>query len=126
MKKSSWGASPLKLLVGLVAAVSVFGVAATSLSSAAPIYTGWSAPVNLGPVVNSTAAEMGPALSPDGLSLYISVTRQPGSVGGPDEMESVNHGTIQLAAGFAPELFYLCLPPRRPPLYCSLRVRSRP
>ena len=72
-----------KRLLSLVAAACVLGIAAASLSSAAPIYTGWSAPVNLGPVVNSTAAEMGPALSPDGLSLYISVTR-PGGLGGLD------------------------------------------
>jgi hypothetical protein len=30
----------------------------------------WSAPVNLGPVVNSTVNEAGPAISRDGLSLY--------------------------------------------------------
>ena len=40
-----------------MAAACVLGVAATSLSSAAPIYTGWSAPVNLGPVVNTAAGE---------------------------------------------------------------------
>jgi Tol biopolymer transport system component len=60
-----------KRLPSLVAAACVLGVAATSLSSAAPVYTDWSAPVNLGPVVNSALAETGPALSPDGLSLYL-------------------------------------------------------
>ena len=39
--------------------------------------------MNLGPVVNSTAAELGPALSGDGLSLYISVTK-PGGFGAMD------------------------------------------
>lgn len=43
----------------------------------------WSAPVNLGPVVNSSAADMNPTLSPDGRSLYISSTR-PGGLGGID------------------------------------------
>src|SRR5436853_215111 len=43
----------------------------------------WSAPVNLGPVVNSTASDQGPAISPDGLSLYITSNR-PGGLGGFD------------------------------------------
>jgi len=66
-----------KRLLSLVAVACLVGVAA-SLSSAAPIYTGWSTPVWLGPVVNSSASEMGPALSGDGLSLYISVTKAGG------------------------------------------------
>jgi len=52
-----------------VGAACVLGVIATSFSSAAPIYTDWSTPVNLGPVVNSTAVDFGPAISTDGLSL---------------------------------------------------------
>jgi hypothetical protein len=40
----------------------------------------WSEPVNLGPVVNSSSIDGGPALSPDGLSLYFSSNR-PGSFG---------------------------------------------
>ena len=43
----------------------------------------WSEPVNLGPVVNSIAAEMNATLSPDGLSLYFSSTR-PGGLGNID------------------------------------------
>src|SRR6266550_3446281 len=43
----------------------------------------WSAPVNLGPVINSAASDQGPAISPDGLSLYITSNR-PGGVGGFD------------------------------------------
>src|SRR5207249_11075222 len=54
-----------------------------SLTAAAPVYGDWSAPVNLGPVVNSAASELGPALSADGLSLYISVTKS-GGFGGND------------------------------------------
>src|SRR5438445_7377277 len=38
----------------------------------------WSDPVNLGPVVNTSANENHPALSPDGLSLYITSTRTGG------------------------------------------------
>jgi hypothetical protein len=40
----------------------------------------WSEPVNLGPVVNSLSFDFGPALSPDGLSLYLASNR-PGSFG---------------------------------------------
>jgi hypothetical protein len=35
----------------------------------------WSAPINLGPVVNSPAGDQHPAISPDGLSLYITSNR---------------------------------------------------
>jgi hypothetical protein len=48
-----------------------------------PKYTDWSAPVNLGPDVNSPAADFGPALSKDGLELYFASDR-PGGAGGVD------------------------------------------
>jgi hypothetical protein len=43
----------------------------------------WSAPVNLGPVINSTFTDLGPAISRNGLSLYFSSDR-PGGPGGGD------------------------------------------
>ena len=43
----------------------------------------WSAPVNLGPVVNSPGPDQNPAVSADGLSLYFQSDR-PGGVGGVD------------------------------------------
>src|SRR5205807_3028234 len=43
----------------------------------------WSAPVNLGSAINSTASDQGPAISPDGLSLYFTSNRT-GGVGGFD------------------------------------------
>src|SRR5919109_5551479 len=43
----------------------------------------WSAPVNLGPVVNSSATEQNPAVSADGLALYFQSDR-PGGLGGVD------------------------------------------
>jgi WD40 repeat protein len=43
----------------------------------------WSAPVNLGPDVNSASEDLAPHLSSDGLALYFASTR-PGSVGGED------------------------------------------
>src|SRR5262245_5107375 len=83
MQKSKRRSLPSRLLLGVVTAVCFFAVSATSLSAGGPLYTDWSAPVNLGSVVNSTAAEVGPALSGDGLSLYISVTKT-GGFGGMD------------------------------------------
>jgi hypothetical protein len=41
-----------------------------SSAAAAPIYTAWSAPVNLGAPINTAGSIQGPALSADGLSLY--------------------------------------------------------
>ncbi len=43
-------------------------------------FSDWSAPVNLGPIVNSEFNDQHPAISPDGLSLYISSDR-PGGFG---------------------------------------------
>lgn len=50
--------------------------------SRAPKFTDWKPPVNLGPVINSTFEDLGPALSKDELSLYFTSTR-PG-LGGED------------------------------------------
>jgi WD40 repeat protein len=46
----------------------------------APQYTDWSAPINLGPVVNSSVGDLEVAISRDGLSLYVASTR-PGGAG---------------------------------------------
>ena len=46
-------------------------------------FSDWSPPVNLGPTVNSPSTEIGPAISKNELSLYISSDR-PGGVGGAD------------------------------------------
>ena len=50
---------------------------------AAPAFSAWSAPVNLGALVNSAFDDYGGALSKDGLSLYFTSTR-PGGFGGED------------------------------------------
>jgi len=39
---------------------------------------GWSEPVNMGPIINSTAGDMNSALSPDELSLYMTSSRSGG------------------------------------------------
>ena len=46
-----------------------------SYTMAQPEFSDWSAPVNLGPVVNSAFGETAPAISRDGLSLYFSSVR---------------------------------------------------
>jgi hypothetical protein len=58
----------------------VFSVLLTLSPSAAPKFGDWSAPVNLGPSVNSPATDAAPAVSKHGLSLYFNSNR-PGGVG---------------------------------------------
>jgi len=83
MKKSRTRRLPVRRLSpGFVAAICLLGVA-TSPVAAAPIYSAWSAPVNLGPTINTTSNELAPAISPDGLSLYFDSDR-PGGSGGRD------------------------------------------
>src|SRR5438093_8275760 len=55
----------------------------TYYPAAAPKFSNWAAPVNLGPVVNSAYADNGPAISKDRLSLYFTSTR-PGGFGDQD------------------------------------------
>jgi hypothetical protein len=52
-------------------------------SAQAQKYSDWSAPVNLGPAINSAFGDQGPAISKDGLSLYITSNR-PAGLGGFD------------------------------------------
>ena len=63
--------------------VAIVLVSAFTTSSRAQKYTDWSAPINLGPIVNSTSMDRGPAISKDGLSLYFASNR-PGGFGGED------------------------------------------
>jgi len=63
--------------VGFAAIVTIF---ALSSVRAQPEYTDWSAPVNLGAVINSTFNDSSPALSRDRLRLYFSSNR-PGTFG---------------------------------------------
>src|SRR5688572_23398588 len=60
------------------ATVAALGLVAVTVSwpSAAPVFSDWSAPENLGPAVNSTANDATPAISKDGRSLYFSSTRR--------------------------------------------------
>lgn len=65
----------------------------------APVYTAWTPPVNLGSVVNSSVLDSGPAITPDGLSLYFYTTR-PGGFGGNDIW--VTHRTTASSAWGTP------------------------
>jgi Tol biopolymer transport system component len=47
-------------------------------------FSAWSAPVNVGPPVNTAFAEQTPAISKDGLSLYFTCLSCPGGYGGND------------------------------------------
>ena len=62
------------------AALFMTGPAAFTAPVSGPI---WSAPVNLGPAINSTFNDQQPAISPDGLSLYFTSNRL-GGLGGFD------------------------------------------
>src|SRR5260370_12919500 len=66
-------------------------LAADVAAEGSPAYGPWGPPVNLGPVVNSPYNDNHPAISKDGLSLYISSSplptppgARPGGRGGPD------------------------------------------
>ena len=69
---------------GAVAAIILISMVSTSPVTAAPEHSEWSAPINLGPVVNSGFNDLAPALSKDGLSLYFQSNRPIGSAGGLD------------------------------------------
>ena len=68
------------LLLGPSRRAAAQATTATPIGASAVI---WSAPVNLGSAINSTASDQGPAISPDGLSLYFTSNRT-GGVGGFD------------------------------------------
>jgi hypothetical protein len=71
------------VFVRLVLAVIVLVVLAAPFPTAAQQFSAWSAPVNLGSVVNSSDTDAVPAVSKDGESLYFNSNR-PGGSGGND------------------------------------------
>ena len=77
---------PMQTLIVALAIAGAFAFVVTRAPSAsAQKYSDWSAPVNLGPVINSAFSDQGPAISKDGLSLYFHSNR-PGGLGGPFDM----------------------------------------
>jgi Tol biopolymer transport system component len=69
--------------VGLALFVLLAGSPLTEHVAAASNFSVWSAPINLGPVVNSPFMDFAPAVSKNGLSLYFSSDR-PGGLGSSD------------------------------------------
>ena len=99
-------------MVVLRAAAAAIGLAALLVPSltAAPSFSDWSEPVNLGSLVNSAANDATPAISKNGRSLYFSSNRKnpgagadiwvsrwddvTGDWGSPVEIDEVNSGVI--------------------------------
>ena len=95
-------------------------------------FSEWSEPINLGPVVNSAFDDFHPAISPNGLSLYISSNR-PGGVGGNDIWVSqraslddpwgppqnlgpnINSDSNEIAPDFTPDGHWMFFSSNRPP-----------
>jgi len=77
--------SPAVRMVGAPICL-VLVVLANSKPGAAPKFSDWAAPTNLGQAVNSPFNEMGPAISKDGLSLFFASDRPrpDGTSGGQD------------------------------------------
>jgi hypothetical protein len=67
-------------MVGVVIGLVLF-VLATSQPGAAPKFSDWAVPTNLGPTINSPFNDFGAAISKDGLSLYFNSNRPDGSFG---------------------------------------------
>jgi hypothetical protein len=81
MKKRPWttvGSTAVVLALTAVPLASVFS------AQEPPTFSDWSAPVNIGPPVNTNLAEIAPVLSTDGLSLYFVRTANAGGFGGMD------------------------------------------
>jgi hypothetical protein len=75
---AGWLIRPLLCTLAALTLVTWVGVwvdASSVAQDEGPRFTEWSAPVNLGPVVNSGANEAGVSISRDGLSLYFGSTR---------------------------------------------------
>ncbi|HXE74969.1 MAG TPA: hypothetical protein VNN18_04925 [Candidatus Xenobia bacterium] len=123
-----------KTLKRLAAASSLFGLLAAFLfasAAGAQQFSDWSAPVNLGPVVNSVFDDQHMAISKDGLSLYFSSNR-PGGCGGLDLWVTqrasagdpwglpqnlgctVNSSGSDFAPNLSPDAHYMYFTSRRP------------
>ncbi|MGQ0540420.1 MAG: TolB family protein [Blastocatellia bacterium] len=89
MKKRNFGFISLSLLLVVIASGVLFGQKSADLADFNDFrqrgtkFGNWSAPVNLGPEINSTANESAAVLSKDGRTLYFTSDR-PGSIGDED------------------------------------------
>ena len=82
-KKKAYGTFRPHLALTLLLGGMFALVTAQALPDNASRFSNWSAPVNLGPVINSAFNDSQPAISNDDLSLYFSSTR-PGGLGNVD------------------------------------------
>src|SRR5262245_63933062 len=76
---------------------SVLATATSFNLVAQPKYSNWSQPVNLGPVINTAFNDQHPALSKDGLSLYITSNRSGGQ--GADDLWVSQRASVDDAWG---------------------------
>jgi hypothetical protein len=85
MEKPIWENVAALGLTYLVLAATLIPLASLISAQDPPEFSDWSAPVNLGPPVNTTFAEIAPFISKDGLSLYhVRNTVAAGGFGGSD------------------------------------------
>ena len=92
--------------------ISFLTVLASISFAAGPQYSDWSQPVNLGPVINTGYNDQHPAISKDGLSLYISSDR-PGGFGNTYLLPGETPCTCPSLGSELPPLFFF---PRIPQL----------
>src|SRR5690349_14493816 len=80
IRRAIWMVPLLVCTMWLLASASAF----SDDGDGGPKFGPWSAPINLGPPVNSAFAEQNPFISRDGLSLYFTCFSCPGNIGGSD------------------------------------------
>jgi len=85
MEKPTWETAAALRLTYFVLAVTLIPLASPISAQDPQEFSDWSAPVNLGPPVNTIFAEIAPFISKDGLSLYhVRNTAAAGGFGGSD------------------------------------------
>jgi hypothetical protein len=70
MKKTTWTTVAVLRSTALILALTAVPLAALFSAQDPQEFSDWSAPVNIGPSVNTNLAEIAPFLSKDGLSFY--------------------------------------------------------
>ena len=75
--------STIRMVGAWIGFALVLVVLATAQPDAAPTFSDWALPANLGPTINSPFDDFGPAMSKDGLNLYFTSNR-PTGFGGTD------------------------------------------
>jgi WD40-like Beta Propeller Repeat len=84
MRKPTWITVAASRLTWVVLAVALVPLPSLVSAQDPQFFSDWSAPVNLGPPVNTALAEIAPFISKDELSLYFVRTAEAGGFGGED------------------------------------------